>query len=131
MLLALPILIAFATAIVLKALPYRPLLLRAVAFAGALALLAAAVAILVRVVTAGVQVLQIGGWPAPFGITLAADPFSAILITMVGASIWGAQARVGCLRPGYRIRLVWHRTRRIPWQWPARVRSPAHARTYR
>ena len=84
MLLALPILIAFATAIVLKALPYRPLLLRAVAFAGALALLAAAVAILVRVVTAGVQVLQIGGWSAPFGITLVADPFSAILITMVG-----------------------------------------------
>ena len=55
----------------------------------------------------------------------------AILITTVGASIWGAQARAGWLRPGYRIRSVWHRTRRIPWQWPARARCPAHARTCR
>src|SRR5262245_9878229 len=55
----------------------------------------------------------------------------AILITTVGASIWGAQPRAGWLRPGYRIRSVWHRTRRIPWRWPARVRSPAHARTCR
>jgi len=84
MLLALPILIPFATAIALKALPYRPRLLHGVAFAGALGILAAAIAILARVQTAGIQVLQIGGWPAPFGITLVADPLSAILVVMVG-----------------------------------------------
>jgi multicomponent Na+:H+ antiporter subunit D len=84
MLLALPILIPFATAIALKSLPYRPVLLHVVAFGGALGILASAIAILVEVRTAGIQVLQIGGWPAPFGITLVADPLSAILVVMVG-----------------------------------------------
>ena len=84
MLLALPILVPFATAIALKALPYRPRLLHGVAFAGALGILASAVAILVRVQSAGIQVLQVGAWTAPFGITLVADPFSAILVVMVG-----------------------------------------------
>src|SRR5690606_38037824 len=84
MLLALPILIPFATAILLKALPYRPVLLHWVAFAGACGLLGSAIAILVRVQALGIQVLQMGSWPAPFGITLVADPFSAILVVMVG-----------------------------------------------
>jgi multicomponent Na+:H+ antiporter subunit D len=84
MLLALPILIPFATAIILKALPYRPALLHWVAFAGACGLLSSAIAILVRVHALGIQVLQMGNWPAPFGITLVADPFSAILVVMVG-----------------------------------------------
>ena len=84
MLLALPILIPFATAIALKALPYRPVHLHWVSFGGALGLLASAVAILVRVQGEGIQVLQVAGWQAPFGITLVADPLSAILVTMVG-----------------------------------------------
>lgn len=84
MLLMLPVLIPFATAIALKALPYRPALLHWVAFGGALGILGSAVAILARVRTAGIQVLQIGGWPAPFGITLVADLFSAMLVVMVG-----------------------------------------------
>jgi len=82
--LALPILVPFATAILLKALPYRPALLRAVAFAGALGILASAISILLTVRADGIQVLQIAGWPAPFGITLVADPFSAMLVVMVG-----------------------------------------------
>lgn len=84
MLLALPILIPFATAILLKALPYRPALLHFVAFGGALSILGSAVTILMRVLNDGIQVLQIGEWAAPFGITLVADPFSAILVVMVG-----------------------------------------------
>ena len=32
----------------------------------------------------GIQVLQVGSWPAPFGITLVADLFSALLVVMVG-----------------------------------------------
>lgn len=84
MLLALPILIPFATAIALKALPYRPAVLHWVAFCGASGLLASAIAIFLRVQAHGIQVLQIGSWPAPFGITLVADPFSAILVLMVG-----------------------------------------------
>lgn len=84
MLLALPILIPFATAIALKALPYRPALLHWVAFGGAVGVLASAITLLIRVQTEGIQVLQISNWPSPFGITLVADPLSAILVVMVG-----------------------------------------------
>jgi hypothetical protein len=38
----------------------------------------------------------------------------AILISTVGTSIWGSQARAGWLRPDSRTRSVWHRTRRTP-----------------
>ena len=82
--LALPILIPLFTAIALQLLPHRSRLLRVVAFSGSLATLAAASAIFVRVEQAGVQVLQVGSWPAPFGITLVADLFSAMLVVMVG-----------------------------------------------
>jgi multicomponent Na+:H+ antiporter subunit D len=84
MLLVLPILVPLATAIALQLLPHRPRLLRGVAFAGALVILATAVALLARVQTEGIQVTRIGSWPAPFGITLVADLFSALLVLMVG-----------------------------------------------
>jgi multicomponent Na+:H+ antiporter subunit D len=84
MLLVLPITVPLATAVVLSLLPQRPWLLRAVAFTGALGVLAAAVAIFATVARHGIQVTQIGGWPAPFGITLVADMLSALLVVMVG-----------------------------------------------
>ena len=84
MLLALPILVPLATAIALQLLPHRPRLLRSVAFAGALGILAAAISLLARVEAGGIQVLQVASWPAPFGITLVADLFSALLLLMVG-----------------------------------------------
>jgi len=84
MLLTLPILLPLLTAIVLHLLPQRSQLLRVVAFTGALAALAASIAIFVRVQQNGIQVLQVGSWPAPFGITLVVDLFSALMIVMVG-----------------------------------------------
>ena len=84
MLLALPLLVPLVTAIVLQLLPHRPRLLRLAAFAGALGILAAAISLLVRVHADGIQVLQVASWPAPFGITLVADLFSALLVLMVG-----------------------------------------------
>lgn len=84
MLLALPILLPLGTAIVLHLLPHRGRLLRAIALAGALLILGAASAILVRVRSEGIQVLQVGAWPAPHGITLVADMFSALMVVMVG-----------------------------------------------
>jgi multicomponent Na+:H+ antiporter subunit D len=84
MLLALPILLPLATAIALQIAPHRPRLLRTIAFAGAMAVLVAAVVLLVRVESGGIQVVQVAGWPAPFGITLVADLFSAMLVLMVG-----------------------------------------------
>jgi multicomponent Na+:H+ antiporter subunit D len=84
MLLALPILLPLGTAIALHLLPQRRRLLRVIAFVGALLILGVAVAILVRVRSEGIQVLQIGSWPAPYGITLVADLFSAVMVVMVG-----------------------------------------------
>lgn len=83
MLLALPILIPLLTAIVLHLLPHHGRLLRVTGFAGSLAALAAAASIFVRVQQTGIQVLQVGSWPAPFGITLVADVFSAVMVVMV------------------------------------------------
>lgn len=50
--------------------------------AGALAL--ATLTLLIRVQREGIQAVQIGNWPAPFGITLAADLFSAVMVAMAG-----------------------------------------------
>jgi multicomponent Na+:H+ antiporter subunit D len=93
MLLALPILLPLLTAIVLHLLPQRSRLLRAVAFAGSLGVLAAGTSIFVRVEQTGIQVLQVGSWPAPFGITLVADVFSAVMVVMVsviGVAVTGS-----------------------------------------
>ena len=84
MLLVLPIVLPLATAVTLQFLSHRPKLQRVVAFGGALAILATAVAILWRVAAQGIQVVQVASWPAPFGITLVADLFSALLVAMVG-----------------------------------------------
>jgi multicomponent Na+:H+ antiporter subunit D len=84
MLIAAPIVVPLATAILLQLLPYSPRAHRRVAFAGALGLLGVAVAIFVRVLHAGVVTLQVANWPAPFGITLVADTLSALLVLMVG-----------------------------------------------
>src|SRR5919106_1702374 len=52
--------------------------------AGAAALLAAGTLLLVAVTRHGVLVAQIGGWPAPFGISLVADHLSAFMVALAG-----------------------------------------------
>jgi multicomponent Na+:H+ antiporter subunit D len=84
MLLTLPILLPLGTAIALHFVAPRRQLLRVIAFIGALLILGAAAAILVRVRSEGIQVLHVGSWPAPYGITLVADLFSALMVVMVG-----------------------------------------------
>jgi multicomponent Na+:H+ antiporter subunit D len=51
---------------------------------GALGLLASAIALLVAVWYEGTTAVQLGDWPAPFGITLVADHLSAIMVLMAG-----------------------------------------------
>lgn len=80
MLLILPILIPLLTAISALLLHRAGRPQRLLGVAGAAALLAAAVALLRSVWLSGVQVLHLGGWPAPFGITFVADLFSAIMV---------------------------------------------------
>lgn len=52
--------------------------------AGAIGQLIAGIALLSAVLTDGIAVTQIGDWPAPFGITLVADLFSAALVVVTG-----------------------------------------------
>lgn len=82
--LILPLVVPLATTVLLLLTPSRPLMQRGIAFSGSLSLLACAVAIFVAVLQQDRVVLQVGGWPAPFGITLVADVLAATLLVAVG-----------------------------------------------
>jgi multicomponent Na+:H+ antiporter subunit D len=82
--LVLPILVPFMTAAILLLAPARPILQRWLGLAGSILLLGSAVALFRQVETRGIQVLQVSGWPAPFGITLVADLLAALLVLAVG-----------------------------------------------
>jgi multicomponent Na+:H+ antiporter subunit D len=73
---------------------------------GAIGLLFASLGLAYSVWHDGIQVMQVGNWPAPYGITLIADLFSAIMVMMAGvmgmavtvysiASIGGQRSRFG------------------------------------
>jgi multicomponent Na+:H+ antiporter subunit D len=81
--LVVPIAVPLFTAIVLLLAPRRPGLQRWIAFAGSLALTASAVLLFLRA-QQGILVLQAGGWPAPFGITLVADLLASMLVVATG-----------------------------------------------
>ncbi len=78
-LLVLPLLIPLSTGIVCLVVAHRPAQ-RVLGLAGALGLLAAAVALLTQIHQQGIQAVQIGNWPAPFGITFVADHLSALMV---------------------------------------------------
>ncbi len=82
--LILPLLIPMLTAVI-ALLAYRSRLAqRRVSVIGAAALLLAAIGLLIDVERNGVQAVQIGNWPAPYGITLVADLFSALMVVLAG-----------------------------------------------
>lgn len=83
-LVVLPVLVPLATAIACLALrPWRAAG-RAASVLGALVHLLAAAALLHRVDGAGIQVMQMGAWPAPYGISMVADLLAAIMVTLTG-----------------------------------------------
>jgi multicomponent Na+:H+ antiporter subunit D len=84
LLLVLPLLIPLTTAALSLLAWRRTRLHRALAVAGAAGLLAAGLALLASVRADGIRVTQAGAWPAPFGITLVADLFSAALVVLAG-----------------------------------------------
>lgn len=57
---------------------------RIISVAGAVALLAVALAVLAQASRHGVLAAQMGNWPAPYGITLVADLLSAIMVVLAG-----------------------------------------------
>lgn len=80
----LPVLAPFAAAAAGLAAWRAPRVQAALAVAGAVAQLAAAATLLAQVRADGVQVVQLGSWPAPFGITLAADLLGAAMVAVTG-----------------------------------------------
>ena len=57
---------------------------RILTLAGSIVYLAVAVVLLERVASQGIQAVQKGAWIAPFGITLVADMFSAVMVATTG-----------------------------------------------
>ncbi len=84
LILALPLIIPLATASLCLVSWRHRAAQRWLGVAGAFALLAAGAALLRDVSRSGIVAVQVGGWPAPFGITLVADLFSALMVLITG-----------------------------------------------
>lgn len=83
-LLVVPILIPLLTAVAALLAWKRRSFQRALSVLSTAGLLGAALWLLVVVWQDGTQTLQVGNWPAPFGITLVADLLSAIMVVLAG-----------------------------------------------
>lgn len=79
-----PILIPFVTGILCVLAWQKVAIQRVLSAIGAVAHLGSTFLLLFAVRDNGVQVLQASAWPAPFGISLVADLFSAIMAVMGG-----------------------------------------------
>lgn len=83
-LLTLPLLVPLVAAVAALLAGTARTLARACACAGAAGLLAAGIALFRVVWRDGIQSVQIGAWPFPYGITLVADLLSATLVVLAG-----------------------------------------------
>ena len=84
-LLFMPLLIPLMAAVAGTLAWKRPDLQKLMGVCGTAALLASGVMLLVDVRRGGVLSVQSGSWAVPFGISLVADLFSAIMVTVAGA----------------------------------------------
>ena len=83
-LLVLPILIPLTAAILMLLAGRRINVQRWLGVGGAAGLLGAGLSLFGVVRAGDIVAVQIGAWPAPFGITLVADLFSAVVLVMIG-----------------------------------------------
>jgi multicomponent Na+:H+ antiporter subunit D len=81
-----PLAVPFATAVAAFLLRARPRARRAVSLGGAVLLFVAALALFAAVWRGGPVAAQMGGWAAPFGITLVADLLAASMTLVTGAA---------------------------------------------
>ncbi|MGV3614734.1 MAG: proton-conducting transporter membrane subunit [Fimbriimonas sp.] len=81
-LIALPIVVPLGTAAACLLAWNQPRRQRVVSLVGAFALVIIAVVLLTIVLRTGPQVLHVGGWRAPFGISLVADTIGVVLVAM-------------------------------------------------
>ncbi|WP_342505836.1 Na+/H+ antiporter subunit D [Sporosarcina sp. FSL K6-2383] len=76
-----PILLPFLFAIILLFFKENIRVQRALTAIGLVVSLVAALFLVAKVKTDGIQALTLGSWPAPFGISMVSDMFSAVLVT--------------------------------------------------
>ncbi len=82
---ALPILIPFVSAILIEVIGRRRIMVRrAMGLAACLGTIAAGAFLIARTHTGEVFTYAMGGWEAPFGVTLVVDGLSAMLVTLTG-----------------------------------------------
>jgi len=86
-LLVLPIVIPMLGGAVSLAVWRSPRMQRAIALAASAALLVVSIALLVAVRRDGIAVVEIGSWPASYGIVLVADLLSTLMLT-TSSAIW-------------------------------------------
>jgi len=79
-LVVLPLVIPLVTAMILIFLREYPRWQRGIGLVSVIAALCVAGALVHTVATEGIQTLHVGGWAAPYGITLVADMLSALLV---------------------------------------------------
>jgi multicomponent Na+:H+ antiporter subunit D len=84
LLLILPIIIPMFTGIISLFSRYSLPTQRLVSLLGTGALLATSIALVFDVNRNGIQAAQMGSWPAPYGITLVADLFGAVMVLLAG-----------------------------------------------
>jgi multicomponent Na+:H+ antiporter subunit D len=82
--LVLPLLIPLLTAIACILAGASRQAQRTLSILGSVALLVAGLWLLRAVSSGGIQAVQLGNWPAPYGITLVADLFSGLMVAITG-----------------------------------------------
>ena len=101
----LPVLIPLLTGVVLLPLRRRLVLQRVVAALSLFSVLYVVAALTVRLRGEGIIVYELGGWPAPFGIVMAVDLLSALLMLMgvvtAAASLFFAFRSIGPRKERY------------------------------
>ncbi len=80
-LLILPILIPLLTAVLLIFMPKKVALQRGISLISSFGSIIASFILINKVYHDGIQTINLGSWPAPFGITLVSDMLSALLVT--------------------------------------------------
>jgi multicomponent Na+:H+ antiporter subunit D len=81
-----PLILPFATVVAVFLLRRRPDQQQLVSLGGAVALALAAALLFAEVASRGPVAVQLGGWPAPYGITFVADMLSAIMVLVTGVA---------------------------------------------
>jgi len=84
-LLVLPVALPLAFAAISLLFLQRVWVQRMLGVAGSAGLLVAGICLLALVLHEGIKSTALGGWPAPFGIVLVADTFSAVMVLLTGA----------------------------------------------